>query len=159
MSAAHLSYKHLIGADIMDKPRSTPESRWISVVFLQGDDADEVLGMLDRTGVAATIEYLQQWDYGDETTDAALTNGYVYERIPAGSTDRTIEDDGSPYALTYSVPFGYVSLLRRYPDPQPEHTSATGLSAPQPAHARQAAESWASAPSRSTSKSGRAVAL
>jgi hypothetical protein len=136
-----------------------PASRWISVIFLQGDDADEVLGMLDRTGVAATIEYLQQWDYGDETTDAALINGYVYDRIPAGSTDRTIEDDGSPYALTYSVPFGYVSLLRRYPAPEPEHTSATRVPTTQPARARQAAESWASARGRSASKSGRAVAL
>ena len=144
---------------MLDKPRSTPGFRWISVVFLQGDDADEVLGMLDRTGVAATIEYLQQWDYGDETTDAALTNGYVYDGIPAGSTDRTIEDDGSPYALTYSVPFGYVSLLRRHPAPESEHTSATRVSATQPARARQAAEQWASARGRSTSKSGRAVAL
>ena len=144
---------------MVDRPRNTAGDRWISVIFLQGDDADKVLGMLDRTGFAATIEYLQQWDYGDDTTDAALTNGYVYDRIPAGSTDRTIEDDGSPYALTCSVPFGYVSLLRRYSAAEPEHTSATRVSAAQPARARRASVSWASAPSRSAIKSGHSVAL
>ncbi len=144
---------------MVDRPRNTAGDRWLSVVFLQGDDADEVLGMLDRNGVAATIGYLQQWDYGDETTDAALTNGYVYDRIPAGSTDQTIEDDSSPYALTYSVPFRYVSLLCRQPAPEPEHTSVTRAPTTQPARARQAAEPWASARGRSTSKSERAVAL
>lgn len=110
---------------MFDQQLNPPESRWISVIFLQGEDADKTLDLIDRSGPTAAIEYLQQWDFGEATTDAALSNGYVYDRIPAGSTDRTVESDGSPYALTYSARFGYVSLLRRHPvesevDPVPE---------------------------------------
>jgi hypothetical protein len=145
---------------MFDERLNAPASRWISVVFLQGDDADEVLAMIDRSGAAATTEHLQRWDSGDETTDSALTNGYVYDRIPAGATDRTIEDDGSPYALTYSAQFRYVSLFRRYPvEPDPEFGSASRASATRPARARRAADTWVATPGRSTSKAGRAVAL
>jgi len=91
------------------------ESRWVSVVFLQGDEADRAIGTINRRGFGAGIEYLRQWDFGDESTDAALVNGYVYDRIPAGSTDRTVVPAGSPYALSYSTAHRYVSLLRRYP--------------------------------------------
>ena len=99
---------------MFDKRLHPPASRWISVIFLQGEAADKTLDLIDRSGPTAAIEYLQQWDFGDETTDAALENGYVYDRIPAGSTDRTLANDDSPYALNYSPPLGYVSLLRRY---------------------------------------------
>ena len=90
-------------------------SRGISVVFLQGAEADAVLGLIDRSGASAAFDYLQPRDLGDATTDAALENGYVYDRIPAGRTDHIIEHDGSPYALTYSRTYQYVSLLRWYP--------------------------------------------
>jgi hypothetical protein len=61
--------------------------------------------MIDRAGPVAAIEHLQQRDSGDETTDAALENGYVYDAIPAGSTDRTIHDDSGRYAPTYTPQF------------------------------------------------------
>ena len=90
-------------------------SRWISVVFLQGAEADAVLGLIDRSGASAAFDYLQPRDLGDATTNTALENGYVYDRIPAGRTDHIIEHDGSPYALTYSRTYRYVSLLRWHP--------------------------------------------
>ena len=140
---------------------NTPASRWISVTFLQGDEADEVLAMIDRDGAAVAIEYLQQWDYGEETTGAALENGYVYDRIPAGSTDRTIESDGSTYALTYSTTFGYVSLLRRHPaDSESELVAAPSASARQTARAHpDVADPWVSTRDRSPSRVGHGVAL
>ncbi|RXZ68084.1 hypothetical protein [Agromyces albus] len=116
-----------------------PDSRWISVVFLQGEEADAILEMIDRAGLRAAIEYLQRWDFGDETTEAALENGYVYDAIPAGSTDRTIHDDGGRYALTYSAQFGYVSLLRSY-EPDLEPTLAVALERPATAGERAMAE-------------------
>ena len=90
-------------------------SRWIGVAFLQGAEADEALGLIDRSGASAAFDYLQPRDLGEATTDAALENGYVYDRIPAGRTDHIIEHDGSPYALTYSRTYRYVSLLRWHP--------------------------------------------
>jgi len=116
-----------------------PTSRWISVAFLQGEEADAVLEMIDRAGPVAAIEYLQQWDFGDETTEAALENGYVYDAIPAGSTDRTTHDDRGRYALTYSAQFGYVSLLRSY-DPDLEPALAVALERPATAAERAMAE-------------------
>ncbi|GAA1817649.1 hypothetical protein [Agromyces neolithicus] len=116
-----------------------PDSRWISVVFLQGEEADAVLEMIDRAGPGPAIEYLQQWDFGDETTEAALENGYVYDAIPAGSTDRTIHDDSGRYALTYSPHFGYVSLLRSC-ELHLEPTLAVALERPATAGERALAE-------------------
>ena len=97
------------------------ERRWMSVVFLQGEDADTVLDRIDQNGPEAAIRHLSQWDFGDETRDAALVNGYVYDEIPQSPTDRVIRDDASGHALTYNHQFGYVSLLRHF-DPVDEVT-------------------------------------
>lgn len=95
---------------------STPnaERRWLSVVFLQGDAAETVLDMIDKSGPAAAIQHLSQWDSGDETRDAALVNGYVYDEVPQSATDRVVSDEAAGYALTYNHRFGYVSLLGHF---------------------------------------------
>lgn len=48
-----------------------PVSRWVSVVFLEGQDADEVLTIIDRDGADTAIEHLAGFDMGEETTQAA----------------------------------------------------------------------------------------
>jgi len=135
-----------------------PDSRWISVIFLQGEHAEDILGMIDRSGPVMARQFLRQWDYGDETTEAALTNGYVYDRIPAGTTDRTIEDATSPYALTYSTQYRYVSLLRRYPvaaewEPAPTPPDTPAIRAPR------GADIWGSTRDRSTTMTKDAITL
>ncbi|WP_146070181.1 hypothetical protein [Cryobacterium sp. Y29] len=137
---------------------TTPDCRWISVIFLQGDQAEEVLGMIDRSGPTVARQFLRQWDYGEETTEAALTNGYVYEHIPSGTTDRTIEDAASPYALTYSTQFQYVSLLRRYPvasewEPAPAPSPKAAI------RARHDADIWAKPENRAPHLAGHTVSL
>src|SRR5699024_4382475 len=87
--------------------------RWLSVVFLQGAEADEVLDLIDRDGPDAAIEHLRNWDYGEETTDAALENGYVYDEPPTGQLDRMATD--GDYTLTYNPFMGHVGLLRAHP--------------------------------------------
>lgn len=94
--------------------RAADEQRWINVVFLQGETGDTVLDLIDEDGPQAAIEHLSQWDYGDETRDAALVNGYVYDEIPQSATDSTVRDDITGYALTYNHHFRYVSLLRHF---------------------------------------------
>ena len=91
-----------------------PVSLWMSVVFLQGKDAAEVLTIIDREGIGAAIELLSGFDLGAETTQAALVNGYVYDTIPTGPLDRTITD--GIYALTFNHDHGHVSLLRTHPE-------------------------------------------
>lgn len=97
------------------------QRRWVSVVFLQGEEADEVLNLIDRDGTDTAITHLAQWDFGEETTDAAMENGYVYDAPPTGALDRVATE--GDYALTYNPAMGHVSLLRQHtvpPDPAPD---------------------------------------
>ena len=54
------------------------------MVFLQGDEADRPLRILGELGHVDAVDYLAQWDYGEETTQAALENGYVYDEPGEG---------------------------------------------------------------------------
>ena len=90
-------------------------SRWVSVVFLQGDEADRPLRILGELGHVDAVDYLAQWDYGDETTQAALENGYVYDEPGEGTNDQVALS--GEYALVVNPRVGYVSLLRRYAEP------------------------------------------
>jgi hypothetical protein len=133
------------------------ESRWVSVVFLQAERADRVIGTISRLGPVAGIEYLRQWDRGDETTEAALTNGYVYDRIPVGSTDRTLVQADSSYALTYNTAHRYVSLLRRYPT---ESVPSPPLSFSRPSRiGRPAVDIWGPARDASAIQAKHSVAM
>ena len=68
------------------------------------------------------MDYLAQWDCGDETTEAALENGYVYDEPGEGTNDQVaISGD---YALVVNPHIGYVSLLRRYTEPKAEPQDA-----------------------------------
>lgn len=106
------------GLAVSPPPAAPPPPRWVSVIFLQGDEADTVLELIDRNGPDAGIEHLSQWDYGEETTGAALENGYVYDKPPSGPADKVAT--AGEYTLTYNAPLGHVGLLRAYhapPDP------------------------------------------
>lgn len=98
-----------------DQPAPEQSRQWVSVVFLQGSEADEVLDLIDREGTQAAIAYLAQWDFGEETTNAALVNGDVYDQFPAGGLDQVAEHDG--YTLTFNPAMGYVGLVREHPIP------------------------------------------
>jgi hypothetical protein len=106
-----------------------PGARWISVVFLQGSEADGVLDLIGREGTDAAIEHLAGFDYGEETVQAALENGYVYDEPPLGTLDKVATRD--VYTLTYNPFLGHVSLLREHgalPDP-----ALLGIDTPTPA--------------------------
>lgn len=93
-------------------PPEEPPRRWLGVVFLEGTAADKALGLIDRAGAQAAIEYLSRRDHGAETTAIALENGYVYDVPPEGSLDRVVVS--GDYALTYNPSFRHVSLLRAH---------------------------------------------
>lgn len=103
-------------------------SRWVNVVFFQGDEADRPLRILGELGHVDAVDYLAQWDYGDETTQAALENGYVYDEPGEGTNDQVaISGD---YALVVNPHIGYVSLLRRYTEPDTEAQEAAQTGPP-----------------------------
>ena len=94
-------------------PSEPAPARWVGIVFRQGQDADEVLAIIDRNGTDAAIEHLAGFDMGEETTQAALANGYIYDEPPTGPLDRTATR--GEYTLTYNHDHGHVSLLRTPP--------------------------------------------
>jgi len=91
--------------------------RWVSVVFLQGEEADQVLDVIDHEGIDAGLEHLRGWDYGDETTGSALENGHVYDldQLPTSPLDR--EASGGDYRMVYSAQMGHVALYRQHTIP------------------------------------------
>lgn len=93
-------------------PPEEPPRRWLGVVFLEGTAADKALGLIDRAGAQAAIEYLSRRDHDAETTAIALENGYVYDVPPEGALDRVVVS--GDYALTYNLSFRRVSLLRAH---------------------------------------------
>lgn len=100
------------------QPAEASTPRYISVVFLQGEDADRALQMMDELGHVDAIDHLSGWDYGEETTQAALSNGYVYDAPPVAQLDRVVSS--GEYTLIANPSYRYVSLLRMYhatPDP------------------------------------------
>ena len=90
-------------------------------------DADEVLDLIRREGTDAAIEHLAGFDLGEETTQAALENGYVYDEPGEGTNDRVMMS--GDYALVVNPHVGYVSLLRRHPEPD---TSTEPIDEPSP---------------------------
>lgn len=141
--------------------KPAPASRWVSVVFLQGQDADEVLAIIDRDGPDTAISHLAGFDMGEETTQAALDNGYVYEQIPTRALDRTITD--GEYTLTYNHDLGHVSLLRTHPTREPSTDAPAARPAPaHPRGRRQASvlkddDDWFAPTQRSSISRGRAL--
>lgn len=115
----HLDKAHAESGKVAwhDEPavEQVPVRRWITVCFLQGEDADEVLQKIDDEGIDSAMGFLKNWDYGDETTDAALENGYVYDLPPSGPLEREVRN--GDYSMSYSHSFGHVGLYRLHEIP------------------------------------------
>lgn len=90
--------------------------RWINVVFLDRGQADGVLDLIDEDGAQTGITHLAQWDTGQETTDAAMENGYVYDQPPATDGDKLITE--GDYTISYNQQMGHVALYRSIPAPE-----------------------------------------
>ena len=85
--------------------------RYVTVVFLQGEDADPVLDRIETDGITSGIEHLKGWDFGEETTQSALAHDHVFDAVPSGVLDWTAEH--GDYVLIANRHLGHVSLLRK----------------------------------------------
>lgn len=121
---------------IVWNPQGPLAERWVGIVFLHGEEADRVLDLMDRDGTGTGIEHLSGWDYGTETTDAALDNGDVHDSVPVYAGDRQAET--GDYAMTYNPQAGHVALYRRHLV-RPEDSIDPPVEAPAPARRPQAA--------------------
>lgn len=72
------------------------------IVFMQGEEADEPLRILDEQGEEAAIEFLAQWD---------MEPGEEFSEPASGDSDDVYEtDDG--FRLSYNTRLGYIGLER-----------------------------------------------
>lgn len=79
---------------------------YADVIFLDGDEADSVLDMLDDDGPHAALIHLTDWDYGD---------GQEVRDVPSwGGDDKLYEADldGLRYVMSWHDGLRYVSLTR-----------------------------------------------
>ena len=72
------------------------------IVFMQGEKADEPLGILNEKGQDAAIKYLAQWDQGEYYNLTDFLN--------AGSNDTIYEDEN--YILVYNNTLNYIGLSK-----------------------------------------------
>lgn len=106
-----------------------PARRWISVAFLQGTEANEVLDLIDTDGPEAAIEHLSGFDHGAETTDAAMEDGHVYDHPPAGPHDQDISL--GDYRMVHNHALSQVGIYREHrinPADQLPEPPSNGLS-------------------------------
>ena len=116
---------------------SEAPSRLINVVFLQGGEADHALELIEAGGADAVIQELAGYDFGDETVDAALENGYVYDSVPVAQLDRVVTLDA--YTLVYNYDHRHIALYRAegsLPSPvllgiaEPRHAASATVNEP-----------------------------
>ena len=135
-------------------PSESQPRRWISVVFLDGEEGDKVIDLIGASGTDAAIEHLAGFDYGEDTVQDALANGYVYDTPPRGTLDKVATRD--VYTLTYNPHLGHVNLLREHdviPNP-----ALLGHDAPEPPATRRELTDWFARRSNPAA-SGRGLAL
>lgn len=89
-------------------------AKYSHIVFMQDDEGSEVVDRLTRCTdgftvygptaetIAEAIEYLSQWDYGDDYD--------VRDEPSAGTSDDTVRE--GEYLLTWNTGLGYVGLER-----------------------------------------------
>ena len=74
------------------------------IVFMQGDEADEPLSILDTDGTKAAIEYLAQWHYPGEHETA---------NEPAAGTCDHVQKTDDGFILTWNDRLRYIGLERK----------------------------------------------
>ena len=94
--------------------RVVPDAaKYVEIMFAQGDDASELFDLLDSHGWDALIDRLIDWDYGQETEDAAVVNGDIYDGLPKYRGEQRVSS--GEYTAVVDWPYNYVALYRELP--------------------------------------------
>lgn len=82
---------------------------WATIIFLQGEEADEPLDILNESGPGAAVEYLAQWDHGERDD---VRPGRPWG--PADSVHRIVDaETGFETVLAWNRSLSYVGLHQR----------------------------------------------
>jgi len=87
------------------------KTTYIGIIFLQGHEADEALGILKGEGEKAALRHLMQWDCGDcgDGGDGG-DGGMEREKPSAGFCDEIYEKND--YIMSWNNGLGYIGLER-----------------------------------------------
>jgi hypothetical protein len=96
--------KEVITSDVVDE--STDQDKYEDVVFMQGQEADEPLSILEKEGEDAALEYLKQWHFFGSHMGSA--------ELGQGGSDRTYEKDG--YIMAWNTSLNYIGLQYKIPE-------------------------------------------
>ena len=80
--------------------------KYASIVFLQGDQAEEVFNILHKKGEKEAYNYLLQWNCGDSPIEENTNVGFT----PWGLTDELYEEGN--YVMSYNNTIGYIGLTQ-----------------------------------------------
>lgn len=78
-------------------------TKYQEIVFMQNENAEEALKILNEQGEEAAMNHLKQWDYGEN-------EGEIYEQNPGGSNDHIYRQGDC--IMTYNESLGYIGLCR-----------------------------------------------
>lgn len=90
--------KEIITSASMEE--STDRDKYEDVVFMQGQEAEEPLRILDQEGEDAALEYLKTW----HMVGSHMGN----DKLSHGSSDLTYKKDG--YIMSWNPHLGYIGL-------------------------------------------------
>lgn len=104
----------------MTEAINTAKRRLVRIVSLSGDDYETAVDEINDNGgsTSAAVEYLSQWDYGDENDNAAPTNGYVDQTWLEKFAHHVVEHNNITYWLIANHDLGDYTLYRK-----PLHTN------------------------------------
>jgi len=94
--------KEVLLSDTMDE--STDQDKYEEVVFMQGQEADQPLSILEKDGVDAALEHLKQWHF--------LGSHMGSSQSGHGGSDQTYEKDD--YIMSWNVPLNYIGLQYKF---------------------------------------------
>lgn len=80
--------------------------RFVDIVFLQGENFDDIEGLLENS-FEDVVEYMSQWEFGDEEmSEMSLA--------PWGTSDTVFYSVKYPgYILSFNRALGYAHLIRK----------------------------------------------
>jgi hypothetical protein len=76
--------------------------KWQNLIFLQGEEAEEALSILDEYGEEEALKYLLEMADG---------GGEIYDSTPWGTSDNTYSSGG--VVMTYNPTIGYIGISKR----------------------------------------------
>ena len=88
-------------------------SKYVAIMFAQGEATVELYDLLDSDGWDALIDRLTDWDYGRETEDAAVVNGDIYDELPKYWGEQRVSR--GEYTVITNWPYNYIALYRELP--------------------------------------------